>query len=69
MSEGSAVRYWIVGRVPERELPLAGQHDTGGLPLAFVSCRDASVLLGNGLEGDPNTGFWSKQSLPVPLCN
>lgn len=40
---------------------MAGRNEAGGLPLAFVSLRDASVLLGNGLEGDPNTGFWSKQ--------
>lgn len=29
-----------------------------GLPLAFVSYWDASVLLGNGLEGGPNGDFW-----------
>lgn len=40
--------------------------DEAGVPLAFVSCRDASVLLGNGLEGGPSRGFWSKE--PASAC-
>lgn len=37
-----------------------------GLPLAFASYWDASVLLGNGLEGDLHTGFRSKH--PARAC-
>lgn len=48
---------------------MAGRSQAGGLPQAFVSSRDASVLLGNGLEGDPNMGFWNTQSRPVPPCS
>lgn len=41
----------------EREFPWQAEMRLGGLPRALVICRDASVLLGNGLEGGPKMGF------------
>lgn len=56
-SEGSAVRYWVEGEGHGERIPLAGRNEAGGLPRALVICRDASILLGNGLEGGPKMGF------------